>query len=150
MQLKFSFEDGGFNVSTHSGAGLRALPPKRRGEPTPPVHRFQSLAIAGHYTAPSAADTEDDILHMWELPDFGALDLANVRALGQHDSELLLSYLTVPYLRIPLVASYHFSPLFAINLGFLGTDWDTFKGQWDMVGQARFRFGKIGHIGPRQ
>ena len=43
---------------------------------------------------------------MWELPDFGALDLANVRALGQHDSELLLSYLTVPYLRIPLVASF--------------------------------------------
>ena len=28
------------------------------------------------------------------------------RALGQHDAELLLSYLTVPYLRIPLVVSF--------------------------------------------
>ena len=27
-------------------------------------------------------------------------------ALGQHDAELLLSYLTVPYLRIPLVVSF--------------------------------------------
>ncbi len=43
---------------------------------------------------------------MWDLPSFGALDVANVRALGQHDSELLLSYLTVPYLRIPLVISF--------------------------------------------
>ena len=27
-------------------------------------------------------------------------------ALGQHDAELLLSYLTVPYLRVPLVVSF--------------------------------------------
>ena len=27
-------------------------------------------------------------------------------ALGQHDAELLLSYLTVPYLRVPLVISF--------------------------------------------
>jgi hypothetical protein len=32
--------------------------------------------------------------------------VAHARALGQQDSELLLSYLTVPYLRIPLVASF--------------------------------------------
>ena len=32
--------------------------------------------------------------------------MAHARALGQQDSELLLSYLTVPYLRIPLVASF--------------------------------------------
>ena len=32
--------------------------------------------------------------------------MASARALGQHDAELLLSYLTVPYLRIPLVISF--------------------------------------------
>ena len=42
----------------------------------------------------------------WELPDFGEMDLGHSRALGQHDAELLLSYLTVPYLRIPLVVSF--------------------------------------------
>ena len=46
------------------------------------------------------------MLHMWELPDFGELDVGHARALGQHDAELLLSYLTVPYLRIPLVVSF--------------------------------------------
>ncbi len=40
------------------------------------------------------------------MPSFGELDVANTHALGQHDSELLLSYLTVPYLRIPLVVSF--------------------------------------------
>ncbi|KAH8047642.1 hypothetical protein JL720_16064 [Aureococcus anophagefferens] len=40
--------------------------------------------------------TEDDVLHVKQLPSFGD-------ALGQHDSELLLSYLTVPYIRLPLV-----------------------------------------------
>ena len=42
------------------------------------------------------ADTEDDILHIRHLPDFGG-------QLRSKDAELLLSYLTAPYLRIPLV-----------------------------------------------
>ena len=46
------------------------------------------------------------MLHQWELPDFGELDVGSAKALGQHDSELLLSYLTVPYLRVPLVVSF--------------------------------------------
>ena len=53
-----------------------------------------------------AAKGEDDILHIVDLPDFGELDVASARALGQHDSELLLSYLTVPYLRIPLLLEF--------------------------------------------
>ena len=32
--------------------------------------------------------------------------MGHSKALGQHDAELLLSYLTVPYLRIPLVISF--------------------------------------------
>ena len=43
--------------------------------------------------------TEDDVLYIPTLPDFE-------NSLGQHDSELLLSYLTVPYIRIPLVMKF--------------------------------------------
>ncbi len=48
-------------------------------------------------------NSEDDILHIRNLPDFGVL--------SQRDSELLLSYLTVPYLRIPLVLTFFASEL---------------------------------------
>ena len=46
------------------------------------------------------------MLHVWELPDFGELDVGHTKALGQHDAELLLQYLTVPYLRVSLVVSF--------------------------------------------
>lgn len=71
-----------------------------------PTHRFPSLADPSAYTAPTRVEGEDDLLHMWELPDFGELEGNSVKALGQHDSELLLSYLTVAYLRVPLVVSF--------------------------------------------
>lgn len=48
-------------------------------------------------------DNEEDILHIQKLPDFGG-------KLSQRSSELLLSYLTVPYLRIPLVLSFFARP----------------------------------------
>ena len=108
MQLTFSWNDeqNEFRVAyCESEKALSALPKRKRGE-NPPKERFSSLAVAAEYVKPQSADNEDDVLHMWELPSFGELDVANVRALGQHDSELLLSYLTVPYLRIPLVVSF--------------------------------------------
>jgi len=43
--------------------------------------------------------TEDDILHQDSLPNFGD-------TLSRQESEMLLSYLTVPYLRIPLVLAF--------------------------------------------
>ena len=43
--------------------------------------------------------TEDDLLHIKNLPDFKGV-------MNQRDSELLLSYLTVPYMRLPLVLSF--------------------------------------------
>ena len=46
-----------------------------------------------------ACETEDDILHIKELPDFD-------KTLSARDCELLLQYLTVPYLRIPLVMEF--------------------------------------------
>lgn len=47
--------------------------------------------------------TEDDILHFDKLPTFG-------NTISREESELLLSYLTVDYLRIPLVVSFFSLP----------------------------------------
>ncbi len=41
-------------------------------------------------------DTEEDVLHLTNLPTFDGL-------LRPSESELLLTYLTAPYLRVPLV-----------------------------------------------
>jgi hypothetical protein len=49
-------------------------------------------------------DTEDDVLFVQNLPDFGD-------RLRARDSELLLSYLTAPYLRIPLVVQFFADPV---------------------------------------
>ena len=106
MRLDFQWNETEFQTTICEGnAGVTTLPRRQKGQP-PPTERFHSLATAHEYVKPQTAETEDDILHMWDLPNFGELDLANVRALGQHDSELLLSYLTVPYLRIPLVIAF--------------------------------------------
>jgi len=106
MQLSFGWHDQTAEFGVSAGCGsLSALPQRKSGE-IPPKERFSSLAVASEYVKPQSADNEDDILHLWDLPSFGELDVANKHALGQHDSELLLSYLTVPYLRIPLVISF--------------------------------------------
>ena len=44
-------------------------------------------------------DVEDDVLHIKKLPDFGGY-------ITQYKAELLIQYLTVPYLRIPLVMQF--------------------------------------------
>ena len=44
-------------------------------------------------------DTEDDILHIRTLPDFDG-------TLGAKDCELMLQYLTAPYMRIPLLLNF--------------------------------------------
>ncbi|CAM9947763.1 unnamed protein product, partial [Discosporangium mesarthrocarpum] len=49
-------------------------------------------------------DTEDDVLHIQSLPDFDD-------RLRARDCELLLQYLTVPYLRIPLVINFFSDPV---------------------------------------
>jgi hypothetical protein len=48
-------------------------------------------------------NTEDDVLHIREVPTFGG-------RISPRHSELLLSYLTVPYLRIPLVLQFFADP----------------------------------------
>ena len=62
-------------------------------------HRWPTFAVASRFTQPHKVLTEDDILHLRELNDFE-------QSLGQRDSELLLSALTVPYVRIPIVVSF--------------------------------------------
>lgn len=62
-------------------------------------HRWPSQATPSVHLDGAEIRTEDDILHVQSLPDFDG-------ALTQRDAELLLSYLTVPYLRIPLVLNF--------------------------------------------
>lgn len=57
--------------------------------------RYPSLADPSHYTAPHKIDNESDLLHIKNLPDLDGV-------LNQRDSELFLSYLTVPYIRLPI------------------------------------------------
>ncbi len=61
--------------------------------------------LAGHPIA-----TEDDVLHIRELPTFE-------HRISQRDSELLMSYLTAPYLRIPLVLNFFAQPERLLALG---------------------------------
>ena len=60
-----------------------------------------SAALAGSHINGSDVKTEDDVLHVptKALPDFNG-------KIKPHDSELLLQYLTVPYLRIALIARF--------------------------------------------
>ncbi len=62
------------------------------------------------YLVDKPVETEDDILHVRTLPDFGD-------RLRAHDSELLLQYLTAPYIRIPLVMQFFADPQHLLALG---------------------------------
>eukprot|EP01012_Entosiphon_sulcatum_P007139 TRINITY_DN13559_c0_g1_i1.p1 TRINITY_DN13559_c0_g1~~TRINITY_DN13559_c0_g1_i1.p1 ORF type:complete len:4669 (-),score=764.85 TRINITY_DN13559_c0_g1_i1:3029-17035(-) len=79
----------GYQVSAFG----RVLHCKARG------HRWPSYAVATRFTWPNEVHCEDDLLHIKLLPSFNEV-------LGQRNSELLLSYLTAPYIRIPLVLNF--------------------------------------------
>ena len=66
-------------------------PRVKRGE-MPPAHRFASMAQPSEYTRPYFIESEDDVLHMWELPDFGKLDVPSP-SLRSELSRLLYSEL---------------------------------------------------------
>lgn len=71
---------------------------------------YTSGAEPSTHTKPDDIATEDDVLHLWTLPSFSPTlqgeTITSGVGLGQQDAELLLGFLTVPYLRIPLVASF--------------------------------------------
>lgn len=87
-ELVFHWDDGSerFYVTGFQDTSLSGRPRVKRGE-MPPTERFASLAAPSAYTRPYLIESEDDVLHMWELPDFGSLDVGNARALGQHVSD---------------------------------------------------------------
>jgi len=92
----------------------------------PPKHRFPSTATPSFYLSEPEVKTEDDIIYRPSLPAFEETvqtqtktsifssssgskkdtSTTKLQILGQHDSELLLSYLTVPYIRLPLVLTF--------------------------------------------
>ena len=55
-------------------------------------------------------DSEDDVLHLRVLPSFDG-------CLRPRESELLLQYLTVPYLRVPLLLRFFSSAAHVHALG---------------------------------
>ncbi|CAK9118523.1 unnamed protein product [Durusdinium trenchii] len=73
------------------------VPPHR---PKPPASglRWPSAALPSHHTK-TPVRTEDDLLYMRSLPTFNEM-------LRASDSEALLSFLTVPYIRMPLVLAF--------------------------------------------
>jgi hypothetical protein len=75
---------GGFLNQMFGGASKRRAPPSG-ADPS---------NLAGEEVV-----TEDDVLHIDALPDFG-------RRLSPADSELLIQYLTAPYIRIPLMLTF--------------------------------------------
>ena len=71
----------------------------QRPEPPTSGHRWPSCALASHHTKPDMVRCEDDLLYLRSLPTFD-------HTLRASDSELLLSYLTAPLLRQPLLLSF--------------------------------------------
>jgi hypothetical protein len=93
-------------------------PPEEKKEST----SFWSRLFSKKNRSPSGADPsvivgktiddEEDLLHIVQLPTFEG-------KLTQSASEVLLSYLTVPYLRIPLVLNFFAAPEHIPALGLL-------------------------------
>eukprot|EP01012_Entosiphon_sulcatum_P062087 TRINITY_DN8821_c0_g1_i1.p1 TRINITY_DN8821_c0_g1~~TRINITY_DN8821_c0_g1_i1.p1 ORF type:complete len:4205 (-),score=604.71 TRINITY_DN8821_c0_g1_i1:28-12642(-) len=120
--LRWSFKDEAFVVSGF-GTSLRCTDVLPDGtvvaqQQTGLLQRIGSTIGGGKKRLPraplSASDpshlasqpieTEDDVLHIEHLPDFNG-------HLKPRDCELLLQYLTVPYLRIPLILEFFADPL---------------------------------------
>ena len=64
------------------------------GQPRAPPSGSDPSALLGE-----KVETEDDVLYIKNLPTFGG-------TLGSRQAELLIQYLTAPYLRIPLVLGF--------------------------------------------
>jgi hypothetical protein len=111
--LDFAWDgEGNAYVVEAFGAKLKCRPDPNQinpatGKPIPeehlPTHRFPSTATPSFYVPPPPIKTEDDVIYLPNLPSF---EDKFGQVLNQRDSELLISYLTVPYLRLPLLLSF--------------------------------------------
>jgi len=112
-QLNFSWDDArsGYQVIAF-GRDLRCRPDPRQTDPITgkivppdqlPTHRYPSTATPSFYLPSPAVKTEDDVIYRPNLPNF---EDKHGQVLNQRDSELLISYLTVPYMRLPLLLTF--------------------------------------------
>jgi hypothetical protein len=94
------------------GIELRCRPDPNQTDPvtgkkvdpsTLPSQRFPSTATPSFYVAAPVIRSEDDVIYRPNLPSF---DNEYGQVLNQRDSELLISYLTVPYMRLPLLITF--------------------------------------------
>ena len=76
----------------------RVIPPDQL-----PKHRYASTATPSFYCPKPSIKTEDDVIYRPNLPSF---EEGHGQILSQRDSELLISFLTVPYIRLPLVLTF--------------------------------------------
>tara|TARA_R110002050_G_scaffold205528_2_gene341223 strand:+ start:127 stop:2670 length:2544 start_codon:yes stop_codon:yes gene_type:complete len=99
-KLTWQFNGQVFNINC-MGNNLNGLFQSAMLETTDPytTPRHPSSASPSSHVSNERIFTEDDVLHCRTLPTFN-------NALSQRDSELLLSYLCEPYIRIPLVLSF--------------------------------------------
>ena len=91
-----SGDDDGGNATAKPGFFTRLL--GKKASPRLPPSAANASTLAGQDIA-----TEDDVLHVRHLPDFGG-------TLRAADSELLLTYLLAPYLRVPLLMRFFAEP----------------------------------------
>lgn len=112
-QLSFEWDEqnGGYNVACF-GDYIRCRPNPNQTDPVTgkiippdqlPTHRYPSTATPSFYVPAPAIRTEDDVIYRPNLPSF---EDNFGQVLNQRDSELLISYLTVPYMRIPLLLTF--------------------------------------------
>jgi len=108
-QLVWTWKQTEFNVVAFGNVALKCAPPPKLDASgkrlPPPTHRYPSTATPSFYLPDPKVETEDDVIYRPNLPGFQDDD-AHPAMLGQRDSELLISYLTVPYLRLPLVVTF--------------------------------------------
>jgi hypothetical protein len=107
-QLKWAYKEAEGYVVYGFGRVLNSIHPPPPSEEAKATGWWNKL-FGTRTRSPSGADpskildkqitNEEDILHIPELPSFGG-------KLTQANSELFISYLTVPYLRIPLVLNF--------------------------------------------
>jgi hypothetical protein len=111
--------DSGYQVISRLYCGMKCAPePKAKNVSgsadtksiqDTPTHRYPSTATPSFYASKPTIQTEDDVVYRPNLPTF-ADPVETVSSaggqLGLRDAELLLSFLTVPYIRIPLVLNF--------------------------------------------
>jgi hypothetical protein len=112
-QLSFSWDDAQQGFIVHGlGLELRCRPDPKQLNPLTgriippenlPTHRYPSTATPSFYVPLPPIKTEDDVIYRPNLPSF---EDKYGQVLNQRDSELLISYLTVPYMRIPLLMAF--------------------------------------------